>query len=132
MALLLFWPALVLALARLQGPLLPALRRTPPGDEATAQSRALHGWGSLAYYLPVLLVPAGLPGWVWLGTAAMARLVLFDVLLNQAAGDPLFHVGSTAATDRLLRRLSRSPDRLNAAVKATGLLAYAGAVLLLR
>ena len=123
-ALLLFWPALAVALALLQGPLLPAIRRTPPGAEANAQRRALHGWGLLSYALPLALAPwLPLPWWAWLGGAVGGRL-LFDPILNVSSGRPAGYVGQTAATDQLLRRLAPAqPERLALLLRATVLLA---------
>jgi hypothetical protein len=93
-----------------QGQLMPAIRRTPPGAEAKRQSRALHGLLTAVYFLPLVLAPA-----TWL-TALLARLLLFDPLLNLAAGDKPFAVGQTAASDRALQwlatKLSWPPERV--------------------
>ena len=97
-----YWPAAVLLMAWLQGWLLPAIRRTPPGAEAGRQSFALHWVGSAAYYLPWLLTPT-LP---LLACAAIARLALFDPLLNAFSSRAMFYVGQTAATDKLLRKVA--------------------------
>lgn len=122
---LLFWPALVLVLSLMQGLLMPAIRRTPSGTpEAKRQANALHGWGTLAYFLPLLLCPAAVPFWFWLATAVLTRLALFDVPLNLAAGDKPFAVGQTAFFDQVLRTLAPGrPDMLNALIKAGALLA---------
>jgi hypothetical protein len=96
----LYWLAAVLLMAASQGLLLPAIRRTPPGAEARRQAFALHVLLTVLYFLPVVLAPAT---WV---VALLARLLLFDLVLNLAAGEPAFAVGQTAATDRALQWLT--------------------------
>lgn len=129
---LLFWPVFALNIGLMQGPLMPAIRRTSAGPEAAAQSRALHLFGALVYFLPVALSPAGVPFWLWAATAVVARVVLFDVGLNLSDGNSdtgPFHVGQTATYDKWLRKLSPgSPDKLNALLKLASLGAYAAAV----
>jgi hypothetical protein len=112
----------------MQGRVMPAIRRTPPGEEASEQDNALHKVGTLAYFLPVALTPAL---WLPAGLIALAsRAALFDVVLNKAARRPAFEVGQTAATDRFLRRLSPThPERLSAILRiVAALLLGAGAV----
>ena len=114
--LLLYWPAAVLLMAWAQGKLLPAIRRTPPGREAQLQALALHYVLGVGYLLPLTLAPTLLGG----GVALASRLLLFDPVLNYAAGEPAFAVGATALTDRALRwlaaRLSWPPERLRLVV----------------
>jgi hypothetical protein len=100
----------------MQGRLMPAIRRTPPGEEAKEQDNALHIVGTLAYFLPLLLTPAA---WLFGGLVALAaRVALFDVVLNTAARRPAFEVGQTAATDKLLRKLApTNPERLSAILR---------------
>jgi hypothetical protein len=109
---LLYWPAAVLLLAWAQGKLLPAIRRTPPGREAQLQALALHYILGAYYALALVFVPA-----TWL-VALLARLLLFDPVLNLSAGDAMFAVGQTALTDRGLRwlatQLSWPPELLRA------------------
>ena len=128
---LLFWPALCIALAGGQGWLLPAIRRTPPGTtEANQQALALHWLPSAAYFLPLFLCPASVALWQWGLLAFAVRVALFDPVLNYFAGKPLFYVGFTAHTDRLLRTLAGSrADMLSAGLRVVALLA-GGAVLL--
>lgn len=106
----LYWPAAVVLLAWAQGLLLPAIRRTPPGAEAKRQAFALHILLGIAYALPlILLTQLHLPGRVVAAHAVamgLARLLLFDPVLNLAAGDPAFAVGRTAASDRALQWLA--------------------------
>lgn len=85
-----------------QGWLLSAIKRTPPGSEARRQGLALHYVLVASYYLPLTL---GL-SWLALGVATVSRLLLFDVVLNTAAGVPVFHVGNSALADRLLQRVA--------------------------
>lgn len=115
---LLFWPLLAAAQALSQGALLPAIRRTPPGPEADAQASALHGWGTVAYGLPMVLIPwLPLPWVAWVGAAFLSRALVFDPVLNKAAGRPVFEVGQTAWSDKLLRRIAPArPERLRAAL----------------
>ncbi|MBX0290946.1 hypothetical protein K3G63_10880 [Hymenobacter sp. HSC-4F20] len=123
---LLFWPVFVALLAFMQGRLLPAIRRTPPGKEAAEQDFALHRVGTFLYGLPLFLVPT----WPHLIAAILSRLLLFDVVLNLAARRPAFEVGQTALWDKLLRRLSpHHPERLSAGLRVAVL--FAGAALLL-
>lgn len=96
-SLLLYWPVAVGLMAGGQGLLLPAIRRTPPGSEARRQGLALHYVLVAAYFWPLVLGPDA-----WLG-AVLARLLLFDVVLNVVSGEEPFHVGGTALADRLLQ-----------------------------
>lgn len=94
---LLIWLATAGCCAIGQGLLLPAIRRTPSGDEASRQARALHFWLLLAYALPVLLAPASWPAML------LARALAFDPVISVTQGLPLLNVGTTAKTDRLIR-----------------------------
>lgn len=121
MTALLIWLAVCACMAAGQGYLLPAVRRTPPGAEATQQAFALHALLLLAYALPVLLA------WQTWPAMLIARAAVFDVVLNAAAGRPAFEVGQTAATDKLLRRLAPGkPDRLRFILWLAAVLAAAG------
>jgi hypothetical protein len=115
-----YWPAASSLMAYAQGVLMPAIRRTPPGPEAKRQAFALHWLLALAYFLPVVLAPAS-----WL-TAGLARLLLFDPALNLGAGDKLFAVGQTAASDRAMQwlamKLSWQADGVRAVLWAVCLL----------
>lgn len=114
--LLLYWPAAVLLMAISQGLLLPAIRRTPPGDEAQRQAFALHWLLTLGYFLPLAFAPA-----TWL-VALLSRVVFFEVTLNLFSGQPAFYVGQTALRDRLLRRLAPNrPEALSAALQLAAL-----------
>lgn len=114
---LLFWPALCIALAGGQGWLLPAIRRTPPGTtEANQQAMALHWLPSAAYFLPLFLCPASVALWQWGLLAFAVRVALFDPVLNYFAGKPLFYVGFTAQSDKLLRTLAGSRATILSAV----------------
>jgi hypothetical protein len=117
----LYWPAAVLLMAVGQGLLLPAIRRTPPGSEAKRQSFALHWVLTAVYFLPLVLAPG-----TWL-EAVLSRLLLFDPALNLASGAKAFAVGTTALTDRALRklaaRLSWPPERLRLVVWVGSLVA---------
>jgi hypothetical protein len=103
------WPLAVVLLAWAQGWLMPAIRRTPPGAEARRQDKALHWLLTAAYFLPLVVV-------LWYAPhnsithgiiAGLARLLLFDPVLNRAAGDKVFAVGQTAASDRAIRWLAQ-------------------------
>lgn len=96
-----YWPAAAALMAYAQGQFMPAIRRTPPGAEARRQAFALHVLLTAVYFLPVVLAPA-----TWLA-ALLARLLLFDPVLNLGAGDKLFAVGQTAASDRALQWLAQ-------------------------
>jgi hypothetical protein len=98
---LLYWPAAVLLLAWAQGKLLPAIRRTPPGREAQLQALALHYILGAYYLLALVFVPTA-----WL-VALLSRLLLFDPVLNASAGEPVFAVGNTALTDRVIRQAAK-------------------------
>lgn len=97
----LYWLAAVVLMAAGQGLLIPAIRRTPPGAEAKRQAIALHYVLFASYLLPIALAPH-----TWLA-AALARLLLFDPVLNLAAGDKAFAVGQTALSDRALQGLAQ-------------------------
>lgn len=111
----LYWPAAVVLLAWAQGWLMPAIRRTPPGAEARRQDKALHWLFTAAYFLPLVLSTTSemLRQALW---ALASRLLLFDPVLNLAAGDKVFAVGQTAASDRAVRwlaqRLNMQPEHL--------------------
>ena len=104
----LYWPAAVLLMAAAQGLLMPAIRRTPPGPEAKRQAFALHVLLTVLYFLPIALVIAldCVTPFNAIAAAIAARLLLFDPVLNLAAGDAAFAVGQTAATDRALQWLA--------------------------
>ena len=124
----LYWPAAVLLLAWAQGLLLPAIRRTPPGPEAKRQAFALHVLLTVLYFLPLLLVLWLAPHLIITSSiiAGLARLLLFDPVLNLAAGDKPFAVGQTAATDRALQwlaaRVGWPAERLRAVLWVVSLL----------
>ena len=119
---LLFWPLFCAAFAYLQGILLPAIRRTPPGVESNNQAFALHVVGSVVYLLPLVFTPTIVGVAICLGS----RLALFDPVLNRAAGRPWLEVGQTAFTDKLLRRLgSDKPERVSLLVRIGGCLVLA-------
>ena len=105
---LLFWLVFCALLATMQGRLLPAVRRTPPGEEAQQQAFALHYIGAAAYLLPVVLNAS----WLFLATALVVRVLLFDPIINASSGVPLFYVGQTALMDKLIRRAAPAkPER---------------------
>jgi hypothetical protein len=112
---ILYWPVAVALMALGQGLLLPAIKRTAPGSEARRQGLALHYVLVLSYYLPLTLlgVSSLLSGVL---VATVSRLLLFDVVLNTAAGVAPFHVGNSAAADQLLQRVALGlhwpPDRV--------------------
>jgi hypothetical protein len=117
---LIFWPVFVLLIASAQGLIMPAIRRTPPGQEAAHQGLALHELLGVAYFMPLLLAPS------WMGAcyAIAVRLALFDPPLNYFAGTSLFYVGQTAGFDKLLRKLSPAhPERLSALLRVVALAA---------
>lgn len=124
-----YWPAAVLLMAWAQGLLMPAIRLTPPGAEAKRQAFALHGLLTAAYFLPLVGVLCLAPhhsithGII----AVLARLLLFDPVLNLAAGDKAFAVGRTAASDRALQwlalRVGWPAERVRVVVWVVSLLA---------
>jgi hypothetical protein len=124
-----YWPAAAGLMAYAQGLLMPAIRRTPPGAEAKRQSRALHWLLTAVYFLPLLLVLCFAPEHSTRASiiAVLARLLLFDPLLNLGAGDKLFAVGQTAASDRAMQwlatKLNWPPER----VRGVGWLLSVGA-----
>ncbi|NVO30287.1 hypothetical protein [Hymenobacter lapidiphilus] len=121
-ALLLFWPAFTALFAWMQGALMPAIRSTPPGPEAKRHDFALHFVGTAAYLLPLVLTLLLPSLWPHLLAALLSRVLLFDVVLNTAAGDAPFAVGRTARTDKLLRKLSpKNPERLSALIRVAAL-----------
>jgi len=99
-----------------------AIRRTPPGAEAKRQAFALHWLLTLLYFLPLVVVLCLAPHYVITHgiIAGLARLLLFDPVLNLAAGDRPFAVGRTAASDRALQwvaaRLGWPAERVRAVV----------------
>ena len=120
MTALLYWPAAVLLMAWAQGWLMPAIRRTPPGAEARRQDKALHWLLTLLYLLPLVIVLRYAPHLITSHgiMAGSSRLLLFDPVLNRAAGDKVFAVGQTAASDRAVRwlahKLNMQPEHLRA------------------
>ncbi len=122
------WPALAAGSALMQGLVLPAIKRTPPGPEAQRQHIGLHWVGLLVYGLPWLFAPT----WPLLADAALSRALLFDPVLQATQGLPLFGVGYTALTDKLLRKVApRRPDRLRFVLWLLTLAASLVALLLL-
>ncbi|GAB3303783.1 hypothetical protein [Hymenobacter tenuis] len=117
---LLFWPVFCALIAYMQGALMPAIRRTPPGAEAKRQAFALHIVGGAVYFLPLVVFVYYRPE-LWaehLTSSVASRILLFDVVLNTAALRPPFEVGKTALTDRLLRRLwPAHPELLSAGIR---------------
>jgi hypothetical protein len=117
---LLYWPLAIVLQAWATGWLIPAIRRTPPGAEAKRQDVALHIMLAASYVLPLLLLTQlDLPGKLVAAHALVAggaRLLLFDPVLNLAAGDIVFAVGSTAKTDQTIRwasnKLGMEPEHL--------------------
>jgi hypothetical protein len=113
----LFWIAFTALFALMQGFLIPTLRRTPPSKEAKLHDLALHKIGFIVWLLPVLFIPV----WWHLGIALLVRVVFFDIALNIGAGDPVFNVGRTAKTDKLLQKIASffgiTPDTLSAVIK---------------
>ena len=117
---LLFWPLLAVLTAFVQAVLMPAIKRTMPGSEAKRQAFALHIVGTAVYLVPLLLAPAG---WV---VALLARALFFDPVLQLTQGLPVFGVGYTAASDRLLRWAAPAhPERARAGIWAATVLAAA-------
>jgi hypothetical protein len=103
-----YWMPAAGLMAYAQGLLMPAIRRTPPGAEAKRQAFALHWLLTAVYFLPLVVVLCLAPHHVTRATiiAVLARMLLFDPLLNLGAGAKLFAVGQTAASDKMLRRLA--------------------------
>ena len=127
---LLFWPVFLALFASGQGLIMAAIRRTPPGDEAQQQAFALHWLFTAVYFLPFFLKPQAVPLLLWMVVGFGLRVIAFDVVLNYFSGYPAFAVGSTAATDRLIRKLAPvNPARLNAIIKAAASLCLAAAAL---
>lgn len=82
-----------------------------------------------ACYAVLVLALACFVGWQWVIVGLLLRIALFDPVLNAAKSDPLFAVGSSAATDKLLRRLSPvHPERLSATLRIAAALLSLGAV----
>jgi ribose/xylose/arabinose/galactoside ABC-type transport system permease subunit len=104
-----YWLPATGLMAYAQGLLMPAIRRTPPGAEARRQAFALHWLLTTVYFLPLVLVLCFAPEHSIKASiiAVLARLLLFDPLLNLGAGDKLFAVGQTAASDRALQGLAQ-------------------------
>lgn len=98
---LLFWLVFTAALAIPQGLLMPVFRLfAPESREAKTIDFALHKLLTVAYFLPV----AWMWNWQALVIALVVRFAAFDPLVNWAAKDPIFYVGSTANTDKILRK----------------------------
>ena len=111
-----------------QGGITARNRLYVPPSEQPAINRDLHLLAPLLYTL-LLLALWLLAGWQWAVVGALLRVGLFDIILNLRKGDPLFFVGYTAHTDRLLRTLAGSrADILSAGLRVVAL-AAAGAVL---
>jgi len=117
LVLTLFWVAFTALFALMQGFLIPALRRTPLGKEANLHDFALHKLGFIVWIMPVLF----LPNWLHLVVALVVRVVFFDIALNIGAGDPVFYVGKTAKTDKVLQSIAAktrlTPDTLSVFIK---------------
>jgi len=86
----------------MQGFLIPTLRRTPPGKEANLHDFAMHKLGFIVWLMPVLF----LPNLLHLAIALVVRIVFFDIALNIGAGDPVFNVGNTAKTDKIIQSIA--------------------------
>jgi hypothetical protein len=117
LVLTLFWVAFTALFALMQGFLIPTLRRTPPGKEAQLHDFALHKLGFIVWLMPVLF----LPNLLHLVIALLVRVIFFDIALNIGAGDPVFNVGKTAKTDKVLQSIAAktriTPDTLSAFIK---------------
>lgn len=112
----------------MHGLLIPTLRRTGNAAMAKVHDCALHRVGLAAWFLPVALEPS----WLGLLIAFSVRFALFDVVANIAAGDPVFHVGKTAKTDKALQWVGaklRLPVEVLAAVLKLAGIAFLLAVL---
>lgn len=96
--------AYVLLDAVLQGRLTLRNRRYVPMSEQKAINLDLHIISPTLFVLYTYAV-AGLDWRLWL-LALVLRLGLLDPVMNKVKGDPLFAVGSSALTDRLLRTLA--------------------------
>lgn len=96
--------AYVLLDAVLQGRLTLRNRKFVPMSEQKGINLDLHVISPALYVLYIYSV-ADLDWRLWL-LAVVLRLGLFDPILNKVKGDPLFAVGSSALTDRLLRKLA--------------------------
>jgi hypothetical protein len=81
-----------------------------------------------ACYGVLALVLAYWAGWHVLLVAVALRLALLDPVLNATKSDPLFAVGSSAATDKLLRKWAPNhPERLSAIIRLAAALFLAAA-----
>jgi len=82
-----------------------------------------------ACYAVLALPLAYFAGWHWLVVAGLLRLALFDVVLNAAKSDPLFAVGSSAWTDKAIRKLApNKPEALSATLRILAALLSLGTV----
>lgn len=125
-----YWPATVALLAWSESGIIPALREYVPASSpfARAAVNSLHVRLTLLYFLPVLVpLPLWRMGWVpgafcwkWVVVAGVSRL-LFDICLNWFCKVPLLSVGQTAASDRLIRKLSPARPEALALVARIGL-----------
>lgn len=122
----LFWIFNAAAWGLAHGLLIPSLREyvPPTGWRARQVDYGLHYAGLVGYLLPLLLVPTSWPA------AVFARALVFDLVLNRAAGRAWLEVGQTAITDRVLQavagRLGWAAPRLRLVLWLATLAAAAG------
>lgn len=138
---LVFFAAYTLLSGLQQGIIVWLLREYVPPTRKDWIDAAYHTGGLLLYGLLLGYAVHEHPAhWPWLaGGAVLTRALVFDPALNTARswfnhreGRPwgnLFEVGTTAFTDKALRKLApANPDRLRFCLWLAALVAYAAAV----
>lgn len=125
-----FFLAFTYLMAWGQGWLMPALRLTPDNTRASDRQKfALHWILGAVWFLPVLPFVFYFRSWEPLAIAGLVRFILFDPVLNYHEGNPetpVFAVGESANTDKLIRWLAgifgRSPSVVSAILRIAGIL----------
>ena len=101
-------------------------RQFVPMSEQPAVNRDHHVLMPALYAMLALSVFLSDGRLEWLSLAAMLRVALFDPIISARKGDPLFALGTSALTDKILGRISQKW-----AVPALRLVALLGAVYML-
>lgn len=117
-----------------QGTLNLINRQYVPMSEQPRRNFALHGCYGVCYVLLAISVAVATASFYVLLVAFLVRAGLFDVVLNLTKHDPLFSVGTSATTDKLVNRaaglLRTSPAIISGGLRVLCMVAAVALVVL--